>query len=193
MIERSPAVTPFGTFTWNDPCWESDPISVPLFNGSTLKVQIFDRDADDLFAPREEEALQRFLSLPSERATETIPHLWRYYQDVFAAVGPPDIPRIAGPSKILDHAQPRWISLHQDENEVVYISIEGECDWEIEHGIQLVLQNGDRLVRVSDCSGHLTDGRAWGKRVLDEWMKDPSKTLPVRGSEDFNAARQDRK
>lgn len=193
MPDRDPVATPFGTFTWNDPCWESEPVSAPVLGRAPVKVQIFDVEADDLLASDEVAALRRFLALPQERSAEIIPHLWRYYQDVLEAIGPEDITIISDPSKIWDHVQPRWVSLNRDEDGVVYISVESECDWEIEHGLQLVLQNGDRWVRVSDYSGHLTDGRAWGKRVLDEWMQDPNKTLPVRGSKDFNAARRDQK
>jgi hypothetical protein len=193
MSERSFVSTGFGTFTWNDPCWESGPISVPLLGDAPLRIQIFDVEADDLLAPDEAAALRRLLALPRERSAEIVPHLWRYYQDILEAIGPEDIPAISDPSAIWSHVQPRWISLYRDEDGVVYVSVESECDWEIEHGLQLVLQNGDRWVRVSDYSGHLTDGRAWGKSVLDEWMKDPNKTLPVRGSEDFNAAKRDRK
>jgi hypothetical protein len=155
-------------------------------------VQIFDVEADELLALDEAAALQRFLALPPERSTEIIPHLWRYYQDVLQAIGPEDMPEIAEPSSIWAHVQPRWASLNRDDDGLVYVSIESECDWEIEHGLQLVLQNGDRWVRVSDYSGHLTDGEAWGKSVLDEWMKDPNAKLPVRGSKDFNAAKRDR-
>jgi len=193
MIEKSPVSTAFGTFTWNDPCWESEPISVPVLGGAPVRVQIFEAEATDLFAPDEAGALQRFLALPRERSAEIIPHLWRYYQDVLKAIGPEDMPEIAEPSDIWAHVQPHWISLGRGEDGLVYVSIESECDWEVEHGLQLVLQNGDRWVRVSDYSGHLTDGAAWGKSALDEWMKDPNAMLPVRGSEDFHAARRDRK
>lgn len=106
------------------------------------------------------------------------------------SVGPPDIPEIAADSDIWDHVQPRFVSLDADENGTIYVNIEAECDWEIEHGLQLVLQNGDRSVRVSSYSGHLTDGRAYGRRVLDLWMDDPLATLPVRSLSEKLAARR---
>ena len=36
------------------------------------------------------------------------------------------------------------------------ISISAECDWEVEHGLQMVFRGGGRLSRVSDQDGHLT-------------------------------------
>lgn len=193
MPNGSPLSTPFGAFTWNDPCWESEPISVPVLGNAPVRVQIFEVGAQELLASDEAAALDRFLALPEERSAEIVPHLWRYYQDVLDAIGPDDMPAIPDPSLIWNHVQPRWISLNRRDDGLVYVSVEGECDWEIEHGLQLVLQNGDRWVRVSDYSGHLTDGDAWGKSALDEWMKDPAETLPVRGSKEFNAAKRDRK
>ena len=125
------------------------------------------------------------MGLPQSYRKEILPHLWRYYQDEWENVGPPYVPAIAGPSAIWDHVQPRFISVEQDEQGVSYIDVEAECDWEIEHGLQLILQNGTRWVRVSPYSGHLTDGRAYDKPFLDDWIADPSKTLPVRSFEEL--------
>ena len=37
----------------------------------------------------------------------------------------------------------------------VFIQILCKCDWEEEHGLQIVLENGDKLIRVSDQDGQL--------------------------------------
>jgi hypothetical protein len=37
----------------------------------------------------------------------------------------------------------------------VFIQILCNCDWEEEHGLQIVLENGDKLIRVSDQDGQL--------------------------------------
>ena len=40
--------TEFGPFTWDDPCWLSQPIPVPLFGGAPVQIQLFEErdDAD---------------------------------------------------------------------------------------------------------------------------------------------------
>lgn len=43
------------------------------------------------------------------------------------------------------------------------LSIECECAWEPEHGLQLVFASGERLSRVSPYDGHLT----WASTVAD--------------------------
>ena len=181
---------PFGPFTWENPCWMSGPVPVPLFAGAAVRIQVFsEENVERVLSEDEITVLQRFFALPQSRGAEIIPHLWRYYQDMWASVGPPDIPKIADASTIWDHVHPRFVSPDQDEDGIPYVIVEALCDWEIEHGLQLVLQQGTRRVRVSDSSGHLTDGRAWGKRFLDSWMADPARTLPVRSSDELSSAR----
>lgn len=38
-----------------------------------------------------------------------------------------------------------------------------ECDWEEEHGLQLVFRQGKKLTRISDQDGHLTEADAYDK------------------------------
>jgi hypothetical protein len=183
--------TPVGPFAWQGSCWVSEPVRVPLFGDTEVRMQVFtERENEVGLAEDEIEMLQRFLRLPRSHGEKIVPHLWRYYQDIRASVHAPDIPEISNPSTIWDYVEPRFISAEGDEQGVMYIVVEAECGWEIEHGLQLVLQEGTRWVRVSSYDGHLTDGRAWARRFLDDWIADPSKTLPVRGFEDLWEAKK---
>ncbi|MFC7668884.1 DUF6985 domain-containing protein [Hymenobacter humi] len=38
--------------------------------------------------------------------------------------------------------------------------MESECEWEVEHGLQLVFRQGRMLTRVSQYDGHLTESQA---------------------------------
>jgi len=38
-----------------------------------------------------------------------------------------------------------------------------ECDWEPEHGLQLVFRQGRKLTRISAQDGHLTEADAYDK------------------------------
>jgi hypothetical protein len=40
--------------------------------------------------------------------------------------------------------------------EVVYVSLHAKCDWDTEHGLQLVYKNGTELYRVSADDGQIT-------------------------------------
>ena len=43
----------------------------------------------------------------------------------------------------------------------IYVSLMAECDWEIEHGLQIVFRRGGLLSRVSDQDGHVTYSDAY--------------------------------
>ena len=180
--------TPLGLLRWEDPCWVSDPIPAPIFGGAPIAIQIFPEGDDEAAVDDERvEVLERFFALPPQRALEIVPHLWLYYLQVRAAID--DVVQIAGPTQVWAHVHPKFVSAERDGHGAIYASIEGECDWEVEHGIQLVLLNGERWVRVSDFSGHLTDGRAYARPLLDTWINDPNATLPVRTFEQMLSLR----
>jgi len=49
----------------------------------------------------------------------------------------------------------------------VYISIECECAWEEEHGLQLVFKNGLRINKLGSYDGHMTNSDAYGDPRLE--------------------------
>ena len=65
-------------------------------------------------------------------------------------------------NQIWDFAHPTGILIsrrpYQDQD--IYLDINCECDWEQEHGLQLVSDKGKKLTRVSQIDGHLTDADA---------------------------------
>jgi len=52
----------------------------------------------------------------------------------------------------------RDVSVQRDgPGEPVYVSVECECSWEPEHGLQLVFRGGARVTKVGPYDGHLTN------------------------------------
>jgi hypothetical protein len=49
----------------------------------------------------------------------------------------------------------------------VYVSIECNCDWEPEHGLQIVLKNGSEVTKVGPYDGHLTNSDAYADSTLE--------------------------
>jgi hypothetical protein len=186
--------TEFGQFTWDGGAWVSEPIATPVFGDAPLHIQVFGSDADvTLLTEQEAEVLRRFFSLPRSHAEEIVPHLWQYYRELWDSVGAPDIIEIPDGADIWRHVQPRFVGVEERNDGLLYVSVEGECDWEVEHGLQLVLQRGERWVKVSSFTGHLTDGDSYGRSALDDWMADPSAKLPRRSLADKLAVRPDRR
>ncbi|MEM7571705.1 MAG: hypothetical protein AAF433_02340 [Bacteroidota bacterium] len=68
--------------------------------------------------------------------------------------------KLTSPEKVWAYIQPTEIIVTKDryeKKEGVFIQILCECTWEEEHGLQIVLKNGNELIRVSDQDGHLFD------------------------------------
>ncbi len=53
-------------------------------------------------------------------------------------------------------------------DKAVYISLECECDWEPEHGLQIVFKNGLRINKVGPYDGHLTNADAFDNKDLED-------------------------
>jgi len=53
-----------------------------------------------------------------------------------------------------------------DTEDGVYVSIECSCDWEPEHGMQIVLRDGREVSKVGAYDGHLTNADAFGNPEL---------------------------
>jgi hypothetical protein len=49
----------------------------------------------------------------------------------------------------------------------IYISLACECDWEPEHGLQIVFKEGLRINKVGQCNGHLTNSDAYDQAALE--------------------------
>jgi hypothetical protein len=68
--------------------------------------------------------------------------------------------KLTKPEKVWEYINPTEIIVTKDrykEKEGVFIQILCDCDWEEEHGLQIILKNGNELIRVSDQDGNLFD------------------------------------
>jgi hypothetical protein len=72
--------------------------------------------------------------------------------------------RIAGPEEVFDHVRFGEITVERDGPEgdgPVFVSVECECAWEPEHGLQIVFREGRSVTKVGPYDGDLTtDGDA---------------------------------
>ncbi|RYG32313.1 MAG: hypothetical protein EON93_11455 [Burkholderiales bacterium] len=89
------------------------------------------------------------------------------------------MPAIAESEDIWKYVQPGSIVV-EERDDRAWVCFECNCDWEVEHGLLLVLMDGVRWVKVSAYDGHVTDGHAYAKPLLDAWIADPDRVLPIR-------------
>ena len=53
-------------------------------------------------------------------------------------------------------------------DEAVYVSVECGCDWEVEHGLQIVFKNGLKVNKLGPFDGHLTNVNAYDDESLGD-------------------------
>ena len=151
--------------------WKSEEVPIPLFDGKKLPVIFMDYEpkADESFVSKADEALTSFFAL-GESYRESISHLiFKNCREFLEAVGfdeadqalrdindENEIWRFVHPSEIYVTRRP-----YKDQD--MYVQIACECDWEQEHGLQLVFRQGRKLTRVSNQDGHLTEADAYDK------------------------------
>lgn len=147
--------------------WHSAPIQVSLVDQELAVTLIdFNPKKDDQFMADTEAAMQNFLSLQVFDKLKMAPHIFANFVEICSYLNEDDIPKNmqgAQPLSIWNFVHPTAIyaSRRQSNDKDIYIVLACECDWEKEHGLQLVFRQGKKLTRVSDQDGHLTRSDAF--------------------------------
>ena len=139
--------------------YRSAPTAVPVLGGTACRFVLAGYDDD----PAREDfhtAIHTFLALDRAALDAAAPSIWAYYRDVMDGVPADDewYVAIEGPHDVLDHVRPGDEPVvrrdtHGDQH--VYVSVECECDWEPEHGLQIVFRDGATVTKVGPYDGHL--------------------------------------
>ncbi|BCU76678.1 hypothetical protein [Luteolibacter sp. LG18] len=140
----------------------SQPVPVPYFDGSELTFT-FDGLSEE-YADAARKAVNAFLALGANDRTAASPYVYENYRHVKEASGDAKIGfQIASPEEVWRHVHPSEIFVSQRgrRDDLLYVSITAECDWEPEHGLQIVYRKGCELSRVSYQDGHLTHTDAY--------------------------------
>ncbi|WP_299326235.1 hypothetical protein [uncultured Maribacter sp.] len=154
-----------------DDWWESEPIEIPFFNNKKINIIFMglEPESDTEFIKEADEALKLFIE-KSETDRLLISNLvHKNCMDFLNAVGFDEsnqqLWNIKDENQIWDLVQPTGIliSRRSYKEQDIYVDINCECDWEQEHGLQLVFRQGKKITRVSQIDGHLTDADAYGK------------------------------
>ena len=185
---------PLGTLTWDGRFgwWEAD-VAVPLFGGAMLRISFNVGSEDDAPAPIPPmmlSAAEAMLKLPVSAKDHVTPHVWANYREFCEAVDDDDVPVIDISEDIWSYVQPGSVVVEERDGRV-YVCFECNCDWEIEHGLMLLLLDGWRWVKVNAYDGHVTDGHAYAKASLDAWIDNPESILPIRTLAEIMAAPRD--
>lgn len=146
-----------------DEWYESEAVSIPLLGGHELAFTIENIDDDE--NPEEfEEAISNFMELKESLKSEIEPYIYKNYLEFKDAVGSEYCPtNISSASGVWQFVYPSYVCVSRRPygNEEVYVQLLAECEWEPEHGLQVVFHKGKSVNRVSDQDGHLTHSDAY--------------------------------
>ena len=152
--------------------WKSEEISIPFFDNEKLTITFmdFEPEHDKTFIQEADQALRNFLSLTITDRNLISELAYKNCMDFLDAVDFDDeekqpFTNIKEPTEIWNFIEPTEIYIsrrHRRDNDI-YVQVSCECDWEEEHGLQLVFKQGKQLTRISDQDGHLTEADAYDK------------------------------
>ncbi|BBB58302.1 hypothetical protein UNDKW_0029 [Undibacterium sp. KW1] len=80
--------------------------------------------------------------------------------------------QIAQPSDVWQHIQYGYealVSQRPNGDKTVYVSVECDCDWDVENGLQLVFRNGKEISKLGPFDDYLSNADAFGEASLDKW------------------------
>lgn len=140
----------------------SSPIPVPYFDNLPLTFTMDGLKEED--SVEVNDAIVGFLKLAASDRCAASPYVYKNYLHMAGLVSKEDlycdIPRAdivwnyVTPSQI-------YVSRRHRRDKLIYILIAAECEWEPEHGLQIVYRKGVELSRVSDQDGHVTHADAY--------------------------------
>lgn len=112
------------------------------------------------------EAIHNIMKIKTEKIKEAEDAIYNYYKDCIdlnKKIG--FLNRIKNGRHVWHHI--KWgnepLVTYREIDNTAYISFECECDWEIEHGLQIVFKNGQCINKVGSYDGHLTNSDAFAK------------------------------
>jgi hypothetical protein len=159
-------VTKDDRFGW----YYSEPISVRVLGGKMCRIIVEGYEEDD-DKQDYHTAITNFLSIDPSVLKEAEPHIFLYYEDIKKLADDEDVVTIESPSGTWRHvtlgSEP-MVTRRAYGDKGIYISLEGSCDWEQEHGLQIVFKNGLKVNKVGPYDGHLTNSDAYAKPGLEK-------------------------
>ena len=151
--------------------WKSEVFKIPFFDNIELTISFmdFEPDHDTTFLQEADQALTNFFKLNSVYRNSISELAYKNCTEFLDAVGFDEaddkLRNIKDKHEIWKFIHPSEIYLTRRpfKEKDVYVFIACECEWEQEHGLQLVFRQGKKLTRISDQDGHLTEADAYDK------------------------------
>jgi hypothetical protein len=140
---------------YDDDFYESQPIEIQYFNNIKVKIGFTDAE-DENYLKSADRILNDFLQLDLNNKISDSQKVYDYYLEILK-YGYTKPLKIDTAQDIWNFVSPIEIIIHWDESVDYYLCVDCNCEWEQEHGLQLVFKNGITLTRASGNDGHYED------------------------------------
>jgi hypothetical protein len=147
----------------------SRPLPVEAFNGRHCRFELEGYDGD-LHQGDFLEAVGNLLGATPSLLHEATGYVQQYCMEMLALWGD-DAPKIdiKRPENVWDHVDlgnHLIVSRDHGPGRDIYVSLECSCAWEVEHGLQLVFENGRQISKVGPFDGHVSNASAYDDQTL---------------------------
>jgi hypothetical protein len=149
---------------------QSEPVPVPMFGGQLCRI-VFDGYEGDARKEEHHAAVANFLAAgPAvlEAASDALYQYYREFEEYWLADGLAPLASAADAWKHVRFGPAAMVSRRSSGDRAVYVSIECECGWEIEHGLEIVLRDGSKVAKLGPCDGHLSNADAYGRPAFED-------------------------
>lgn len=155
MDIESKIVGHLNSVDWDPDFFESEPFPIPYFDNRKIKI-CFVEPKHEPYLRGADNVLQTFLKLSNHDRHKDSQIVKHYYDETlkFGYTNPLDIKTT---EDIWNFVHPSEIVIHWDEKGDFYLLVSCGCDWEEEHGLQLVFPAGKKMTRASGHDGHYSD------------------------------------
>jgi uncharacterized protein DUF6985 len=148
----------------------SDLMSITSLGGHRCRFVIAEY-AEDPNPAEIDAAIAAMLVPEANLLAQAQPHVTQYRDDILSL-------EEAAPRYAMAEASAIWSQVRLgdtlyvtrraegDAEDGVYASLECNCDWEVEHGLQLVVRGGATISKIGPYDGHLTNADAFADRTL---------------------------
>ena len=128
---------------------EASPLEIPYFSNEKIKITLVEKDSE--YIQNAEIAFENFLKLTETDKNKDSEKVYEYYEEILKAGYTKNL-NLKTKSEIWNFVTVGEIVLHWSENGTIYLCVSCECEWEIEHGLQLSFKNGEKLIKANSHS-----------------------------------------
>lgn len=150
----------------------SDEIAIKALGGQLCHVCLegYDDDSDQEAFHR---AIANLLAADEDVLRSASTYVFQYYEDMRRYIPAGDLAKlsIATPTDVWNYIQfggEVIVNRRSDGDRGIYVSIECNCDWEREHGLQIVLRDGRQVTKVGPFDGHVTNADAYARSDYED-------------------------